>query len=313
MEPVPALSLGSDMNLVFEAFRQDSARSVVPVVDDDGIPVGLLHEQDLKEFIYSPFGKDLIANRGTRYKLRHFMKHCLSFDVNTPGERILAGYAARANDPAVLITEEGRYIGVLQASALLRLMNDRQVVQARNENPLTRLPGNLSINDYFFHAFEDETADWAFVYFDFDNFKPFNDIFGFRQGDRAILMFADLLRKHFPEQEAFPAHIGGDDFFMGFHRPDKTGFIARIQDLVGTFARSAVSFYDIETQRMGCLEGLDRNGDMKCFPLLCASCAIVLLPAGPRSATPDSIGVKLAELKRQGKQSPTKSVVWTAG
>ena len=51
------------------------------------------------------------------------------------------------------------------------------------------------------------------IYFDFNDFKPFNDIYGFRQGDRAILVFSELFTKRYPK-DAFIAHIGGW-FFVG--------------------------------------------------------------------------------------------------
>lgn len=51
------------------------------------------------------------------------------------------------------------------------------------------------------------------VYFDFDNFKPFNDYYGFRKGDRAITLFADILKSSVGFEECLVGHVGGDDFF----------------------------------------------------------------------------------------------------
>ncbi|WP_395173268.1 diguanylate cyclase domain-containing protein [Roseibium alexandrii] len=46
-------------------------------------------------------------------------------------------------------------------------------------------------------------------YIDFDNFKPFNDTYGYRQGDRAIILFSELLQKHVTGNNSFHGHIGG--------------------------------------------------------------------------------------------------------
>ena len=59
-------------------------------------------------------------------------------------------------------------------------------------------------------------APSAPAYFDFDNFKPYNDRYGFRQGDRTILLFSDILKKTSGANKFFAGHIGGDDFFAGF-------------------------------------------------------------------------------------------------
>ena len=197
LDKVAPLEVGSGMEHVLNTFRRDKSRSFFPVVDDQRQPVGIVHEFDLKEFVYSPFGKDLLVNKGQPYRLRSFVKPCLVCDVNAPIDRILASFAIRDDEPAVVIVEEGRYLGLLQAAALVRLMNELNLMVARNQNPLTKLPGNNSIADYLATAFEDEGNSWSFAYFDLDHFKPFNDRFGFRQGDRAIMLFADLMRQHF--------------------------------------------------------------------------------------------------------------------
>jgi len=69
--------------------------------------------------------------------------------------------------------------------------------------------------DRFFISKDIENA-CVLVYFDFDNFKPYNDRYGFRQGDRTILLFSDILKKTSGANKFFAGHIGGDDFFAGF-------------------------------------------------------------------------------------------------
>jgi EAL domain-containing protein (putative c-di-GMP-specific phosphodiesterase class I)/GGDEF domain-containing protein len=304
VERLPALSIMDGMNKVFEAFRQDKTSSFFPIVNLLDEPIGIIQETDLKEFVYSPFGKDLLTNRSTPYKLQRFLRPCRVFDVNTPLDRIIAGFALESTELAVLITEEGKYLGLLPAESMLRIVGQRNLLLARNENPLTKLPGNLSIADYIEQAFDDETAGWAFGYLDLDNFKPFNDAFGFRQGDRAILLFADLMRKHFVDGGIFLGHIGGDDFFLGMKNPDRSRIEAMIQALLDEFRASAATFYDMETRRVGSMRCRGRDGDEREFPLLSASCALLHLKRGARMSTSESVSSTLAHLKSGAKRAP---------
>ena len=308
LDKVSPLAVGCGMEQVLETFRRDATRSFFPVVDEQLQPVGIVHEVDLKEFVYSPFGKDLLVNKGKPYRLSGFVRTCLVCDVNAPVDRILASYALRVDEPAVIIVDEGRYLGLLQASALVRLMNEHNLIVARNQNPLTKLPGNNSIADYLAMAFEDGGNAWSFAYFDLDNFKPFNDRFGFRQGDRAIMLFADLMRQHFSGRDYFLGHVGGDDFFLGGRNLPPDGLAEQVAAFLKRFADDAANFYDAETQAAGFITAPDRHGGIREIPLLAASCALLNLPPGARLATPDSVSATLADLKKLAKAAPSKMV-----
>ena len=103
---------------------------------------------------------------------------------------------------------------LLSAASLLRVINENSLAQARDCNPLTKLAGNSSIASYVSEACPNTAEDFVLAYMDLDNFKAFNDAYGFRQGDRAILLFAELMRKQFQQDNIFLGHVGGDDFFV---------------------------------------------------------------------------------------------------
>ena len=112
------------------------------------------------------------------------------------------------------------------------------------------------------------------LYFDFNDFKPFNDTYGFRQGDRAILIFAELLQKHLP-LNSFIGHIGGDDFFVGFSCLTYEDVFAYASILQDEFKHSVISLYnkeDISNNYMLCM---DRFNIQRKFDLLSVSCAII--------------------------------------
>lgn len=301
---LPALHVGSSMHEVFEAFRTHKEQSFFPVIDNHDQPLGIVRETDLKDFIYSPYGKDLLSNKSYRRGLRYFLSHCPICDINTPAEKILSIYALDQNPAGVLIVEDFRYAGVLSMKSLLRIINEKNLAVARDQSPLTRLPGNSSISDYVNAALDDTVATWVFCYFDLDNFKPFNDTFGFRQGDRAILLFADLMRGRLAFKDTFLGHIGGDDFFAGFRNvaPDKA--IESIQELLAAFRRDVESFYDPESRERGHIIARDRSGDMRPFPLLTCSSVVMTVPAGERApVTSDILATRIAEMKALAKQA----------
>jgi GGDEF domain-containing protein len=217
LDPVAPLSARAPMITILEAFRDDKTRSFFPVINARREPVGIVHEERLQALIYSQFGRELLTNRVRPHHVTDYLTPSLIFEVTTEIDRVLAAIAQRPNDHAVLVVENGSYIGLLDTRGIIRTMHERMLTIARDQNPLTKLPGNIMVANYMVDALESDERPQAFVHFDFDNFKPFNDRFGFRQGDRAVTMFADLMRSHLTAGDVFLGHIGGDDFFLGAH------------------------------------------------------------------------------------------------
>jgi EAL domain-containing protein (putative c-di-GMP-specific phosphodiesterase class I)/GGDEF domain-containing protein len=304
LDMVAPLVSTAPMEEVLQAFRADPARVFFPVIDPQGLPCGLLQERDLKSFVFSPYGREILTNTATRVKLDKFLSPCLTADINTPIDRLVGAFARHDHNAAIVIVENGGYLGMLPANALIRLMNERSLIKAQNENPLTGLPGNATIDAYIADACAAADWTWHLAYFDLNYFKPFNDHFGFRQGDRAILMFADLLRTRLKDADVFIGHIGGDDFFAGMRDGDPAVIRTRILALIAKFGADVASFYDVETRRAGFMAGLNRDGEPTRFPLLSVSCALLTLPVGSRERGLDAIGAMLAELKKQAKQAP---------
>jgi diguanylate cyclase (GGDEF)-like protein len=303
---IEPLSLSSGMELVFERFRADRAATFFPVVDEAGEPVGIILEKDLKGYAYSPYGKDLISNKAFGRKLKDFITRCPMADINTKAEHILQAYSAVERSEGILIVDNMKYQGFLSAHSLLRVINEKNLAAARDQNPLTKLPGNNRIHEYVSEALGACDQEVVLAYFDFDNFKPFNDKYGFRLGDRAILLFAELLAKAFGRENGFAGHVGGDDFFGAFRKMEFEEAEAICVQLADTFRRDVESFYDDETRRRGFITGQDRVGNVVNFPLMTVSAAVVNLHAGRTLHTVDEVSQLIAVLKKGAKHSPTR-------
>ena len=142
-----------------------------------------------------------------------YLKPIISVEISWGIDKILEMYNLNSkNSLGIFITQSNKYRGFINLNSLLTLSYKRNVEIATNQNPLTKLLGNNQIEKFIQKALEKEEQNIThIIYFDFNDFKPFNDIYGFRLGDRAILIFSELLQKKYPK-ESFVAHIGGDDF-----------------------------------------------------------------------------------------------------
>ena len=305
LDPVPPIAKNETVQNVFAAFRANSSRSLFPVVDDGGRPIGIIHETKLKEVVYSPFGKELLERRARKNGIAELITPCLTCDMNANIDNILSATLLHHDDACVLIVDGDAYVGVLHHSNLLRLIGERNLARARRENPLTQLPGNIAISEYIANALDDSACQKAFAYFDFNNFKPFNDKFGFRLGDRAIVQFAEILRQHFSQRRAFLGHVGGDDFFAGWTVQSGEDVVTIAREIVDEFNASALIFYPAEIRAEGVMEGFDRSGNYQKFPLLSVSCALLEIEAAQASVSIDQVSSHLADLKKTAKNSET--------
>lgn len=307
IEAIEPIVYGVDMTAVFDRFRQDKTSTFFPVVDEHHEPLGIIRELDLKDYTYSLYGKELMSNKAFGRKLKDFVWKCPVADINTKAETILEVFsAAKEESEGIIIVDDNKYVGFLSARSLLRVISEKNLALARDQNPLTKLPGNNLINEYLGRALAESEAAYVIAYIDFDNFKPFNDKYGFRQGDRAITLFADILRSDLPKQDVFIGHVGGDDFFAAFRNIAFEEAEQLVRRAVERFRRDVESFYDEEARRLGYIVARNREGEVRQMPLLSASAAMVLIPAGHAPGSIDDISSLIAQLKKEAKQAPEK-------
>jgi diguanylate cyclase (GGDEF)-like protein len=165
--------------------------------------------------------------------------------------------------------------------------------------PLTRLPGNIAIEHEVRRRFE-ARKPWAVIYADLDNFKAYNDHYGFVRGDDAIRLVATTMSdtiKAIGTETDFLGHIGGDDFII-VADPARAEQLARA--VADTFDRHVLNLYDATDRTKGWIAAKDRRGNNIRYPLMSLSLAIVT--ASPRITSYQSIGEVAAELKSYAKR-----------
>lgn len=310
MQVLPTIRFGCGLETVFDLFARNPDHSFFPVVDDADVPVGIVHERGLKSLIYSDFGRELARNRGFRPNFERFVTQVPIADVGLSAERLLDVFAATGGSDALILTENMRYCGVFSSSSLLKVMGEKRIRTAQDLNPLSELPGNNAINDFVERATGHGGRRRTLCYFDFDHFKAFNDTYGFGRGDKAILLFARLLRERLAFGERFLGHVGGDDFFAGIYDEPQDVLQPVIMRLQADFAAEVAKLYAPEHREARSIPGIDRQGRTVAFPLMRCSVAVVELDGSWIGPGPDGIGRELATLKKHAKKSDS-GLVWS--
>lgn len=174
-------------------------------------------------------------------------------------------------------------------------------------NALTRLPGGGAIERVVESRLHDPDA-FAFCLVDLDNFKVYNDRYGYARGSDVIQGVANLLRQVVERvggAEDFLGHVGGDDFVLvttaGRHEP-----ICRA--IVEAFDAWIPDFYSEEDRRRGHVVGKTRQGQTMKFPLMSVSVAVVTNERH-RFENHVQVGEVAAQLKDFAKSRPGSNYV----
>lgn len=305
MEERPAVSESVSTEDILEVFRNESGIRSFPVVNSSNEPIGLLRESDLKKYVYSPYGISILQHKSSTDGIESLIYRAPVMEIYNPIEKILELYSLNEELDSVIITENGRYKGILDSSAILRILSEKKISIAQDQNPLTKLPGNTSINNYISGILRTTGALNLFVYFDFDNFKPFNDLYGFRQGDRIIRLFSDILQEHRQIRKNFIGHIGGDDFFIGYNGRDhkREDIIDEVRKIISRFEADIIPFYREEHRAANRILGKNRNGESSYFPLMTVSAAVICVETSGDSHTSESLSETIASLKNEAKKA----------
>ena len=167
---------------------------------------------------------------------------------------------ARRYDPILVETPAGVFEGLLTVDVLLAEMTRQKVALALQSSPLTGLPGTAFLARRV-EALLGAARPFALGWADLDNFKPFNDRYGFARGDAALLLAADVLARHLgggPDEVL--AHAGGDDFAFVVAAP---GAEKRARAAIEEFGTGVAALYDARRARGG---GDPRDRPARCPP-----------------------------------------------
>ena len=157
---------------------------------------------------------------------------------------------------------------------ILRLLNSNRMV-----SPLTGLPGNVQIQAEMKKRLSNK-HEFAMLYIDLDNFKAYNDTYGFSNGDEIIKFTAKVIQDNIlkdDNERNFVGHIGGDDFIAITEECD---YEKISQGIIAEFDSGLEKFFNEEDIERGYLEVENRKGLMEQYPLTSISIGVVDVAQG---------------------------------
>lgn len=169
-------------------------------------------------------------------------------------------------------------------------------------SPLTRFPGAIAIENTLLEHIK-SNKKFAFCLIDIDNFKSYNDKYGYARGSDVIKMLANVIEDALNTKgttDDFKGHIGGDDFVV-ITSPERYPIIC--DEVTKNFDRKIVEYYNKEDLEKGCIISKNRQGKTVKFPLLTVSIAVVT-NLERKLDNPAKIGEIAAELKEYAKTLP---------
>lgn len=297
---VPCLYLDSGVDRVLKMLKENKKLEFIPILDIQDRPVGVIKENDIKNYLLSPYGKELLK----RKTIKDLIEKPLVSDVNITVDKLIELFSLEENLDEIILTEFGKYRGVLNKSAIIKIISEKKIVEARNQNPLTKLAGNIMISDYIQNTLETIEETYAYVYFDFNNFKSFNDKYGFKKGDEIILLFSEILRENSMKSSSFIGHIGGDDFFLGIRYLKNDSFediYKKIYKIGEEFKEAVKIYYSCDEVKTGFISAPDRRGIIRNIPLLSTAIVILEAPKGRVRYGIEDVSHLIFKLKKEAK------------
>lgn len=300
---VPPVTPETRVSEVADIFRDNPEHLTLAVVRE-GRPLGVVRREPLFALLAKPLHPEIYNKKPVTSIME---SPTLLIDAQLRLEqasRLVTQKGKPRLTEEFVITKEGRYLGLGQTIDLLRLITEQQLQAAKHSNPLTLLPGNSAIR-----AAMDKLIDngkrFVVAYFDMDAFKPYNDVYGFAQGDQVILHLASLLKAAFSARLDFVGHVGGDDFLVVMRSAD---WRERVMRVIEQFGATVPNFYSPDHAAAGHITAADREGNLCNFPMLTLSVAALDSNTFGASSA-DAIAHLLTHVKKVAKTQPGNSFV----
>ncbi len=263
-----AISVSPNVSVeqVYNLLSKNMDYQGVCVVNKDEV-VGVIMKNKLVLQLSGRYGFTLNQNKPISSIMD---KDIMCVDYKTPVSTVSNIATLRKQDNMydfIVVTKNRRLLGTVSVKDLLQKITEIELLNAKYQNPLSGLPGNIEIEQRLNSAIE--CASSSVFYIDIDNFKAYNDVYGFEKGDAIIKCLANYLISAF-SPEHFVGHIGGDDFIVigNIEHPEE-----QFENLLSNFCQKVKSFYSEEDSSNGYIIAKNRSGITEQFPLITISVA----------------------------------------
>ncbi len=270
MESSPSVQTSDLLEAAADQMQLHPLVNCLPVIDN-GTPVGVITRKKIFEVFLGRYGRELHSKKPVFEFMNRNVLIVEQDSALADVSRMFTASNQMDMNIDIILTHENKFAGVLKTKKLLEKITEQQIMSARHSNPLTMLPGNVPIYEWI----DDLLArhqNFKFAYFDLNNFKPYNDIYGYSKGDEIIVLLADILKQNIDVDLDRVGHIGGDDFVAFFQSRD---WEERCQSILNMFREEIRHFYnqdDLNNQGIYCN---DRRGKNQFYPLLSVAIGVV--------------------------------------
>jgi len=283
---------------VYQKIKQDETCMGFCVIENNK-PVGIVTRGDLALKLSGNYGFSLYQNN----KIFELMKtDFLKVDVKTPIGEVSSMAMSRELENLydfIIVTQANEYFGTVTVKDLLQKTTELEINSAKQQNPLTGLPGNQLIENRIMQSLV-KSSPFTIVYCDIDNFKAYNDVYGFENGDLVIKLLADTIRL-FCDNQDFIGHIGGDDFVIIIDDYVKENYL---NELIEKFELNVLKHYNSIDLKRRYIISTNRKGVKEMFPLISLTCVMVN-NKDMKFSDQFEITQHLAKLKKNAKSQKT--------
>jgi diguanylate cyclase (GGDEF)-like protein len=293
---VTPISSETPISEVMTQFQRNNNLTILPLVDN-ALPIGIVYRDlFLSKLFSSRYGLEIYGKSPIKVFLD---KASLSIDQAVSIQVVSKQLTSSTRDDAAfIITRNDEYIGIATIIDLLAEITRQQIDSAKYANPLTLLPGSVPINERI-NLLLSKKVSFCVAYFDLDNFKPFNDIYGYDAGDNIIKAVADILTQFIPSEKGQVGHIGGDDFIV-ILMSDK--WLQCCKAILKAFKKIVPNYYKTEDVKAGGMCAENRAGHKCFYPLISLSIGIV----EPISIAQCQSHVQIADMAAGAKKQAKK-------
>jgi len=265
---------------------------------DHDQPVGIVMKHNLDSFMSGKYGYAVFSNRPISKIMN---RKPLIVDFYTPINVVAKMAMGRADDEIfddVIVTKAMHFYGLVSMKDIFEYTLLFEKNNAKEQNPLTGLPGNPIINRVLTDIITSRSHSCV-LYIDINEFKIYNDVYGFEKGDIMIKALADMIKTEvsavFPHS-AFVGHIGGDDFLVVCNGSTEM-FHSLSERILLRFSLEREKFFSKEHNNHKKIVSEDRFGVTRTFHLTSLSISGVF---GDLSnfETSEMLSEKLAKLKK---------------
>ena len=253
-------------------FRNNPNLQGVTVTDSDMI-VGLVMKSKFLSMVGTQYGWSVFMKRTVTLIMD---SNPLVLDYHTSLDKVSKLVISREEEKLydyIIVEKNGTYFGVVPVITLLEKVMEYEVNAAKYSNPLTGLPGNVVIENNIMQLISEKKV-FSLLYFDLNEFKAFNDNYGFECGDKVLCFTANIIQSNVCRfKESFVGHVGGDDFVAIIQDEDA---LELCNSIIRDFDTNIVDFYSEEDRKRGCIYSYNRNNCEESFPIMSISISVIV-------------------------------------